>query len=125
MINLHVLDSALNNPWSSHCKLVVQVRLRFTIEYVLLAAHLEVVCSLFICNDVLYQRRIPCTSCLDGQLNGTPSIQEPEEEASFVDGTTCRQEAVVEKDCSLRCQHMMMRKVQEEGTITLFFGPNA
>lgn len=101
MINLHVLNSALNNPWSSHRKLIVEVRLRFAIEYVLLAAHLEVVFSLFICNDVLYQRGIPCTGRLDGQLNGTPPIQEPKEEASFVDGTTCRQEAVIEKDCSL------------------------
>lgn len=55
MINLHLLNSTFNDPSSSHRKLVIEVRLRLSVQDILLAVHLKVVCSFRVSDDMLYQ----------------------------------------------------------------------
>jgi hypothetical protein len=84
MIHLHILNPPLYHPGTGPLHFIFQIRLRLRIQDVTLTSHLEIVRRFHITDDMLDQPRVSGER-LHLQLDRTPPIKEPEEEARFVD----------------------------------------
>ena len=75
MVNPHIINTLLNNPWPSHGKLKIQIRLSLCIERVLVTRHLEIIGRFLITDNMFLQIGIASLCSLDFELYRTTSVQ--------------------------------------------------
>lgn len=84
MIDNQIIDPIFHNTSPSHGKFKLDIRLGLSIQDVLLARHLEIICCFVLADNMLLQRRISGLCTLGLNLDSTAAVQKAKEEARFV-----------------------------------------